>query len=247
MYKHVTLVVLIALFFSGQVSADSHTDPDFSDDGIVDLADYELFRAQWGTRAGGSNWDAKFDLSGDGVIDLADYEIFRSNWGKTFPVPPSDGGDAEMVSIPDMNLRAVIEDSLDKASDATITRGEIATLTRFAAADANISDLTGLEFATGLTLLILSKNAISDLTPLRNLTSLEHLLLDKNSITDLSPLSGMTNLTWLTLSENSIVDISPLSGLTSLTVLVLSDNSLSSTSINTHIPALQGRGVTVQF
>ena len=53
--------------------------PDFNNDGIVDLADYDLFRSQWDTRAGDENWDAKFDLHGDGVIDLWDYDLFRSN------------------------------------------------------------------------------------------------------------------------------------------------------------------------
>ena len=85
MYKGLILVALIGLFFPGQVSANSHTDPDFNDDGIVDLADYSLFRNQWNTRAGGPNWDAKFDLKSDGVIDLGDYAIFRDNWNKTFP------------------------------------------------------------------------------------------------------------------------------------------------------------------
>ena len=92
MYKNLTIVALIGLFFAGQVSANSHTDPDFNDDGIVNLADYSLFRLQWNTKAGGPNWDAKFDLNGDGVISLGDYAIFRDNWGKTFPVSPSGGG-----------------------------------------------------------------------------------------------------------------------------------------------------------
>ena len=49
-YKYLTIVALIGLFFGGQVSADSHTDPDFNDDGIVDLLDYSLFVIQWGTQ-----------------------------------------------------------------------------------------------------------------------------------------------------------------------------------------------------
>ena len=269
--------------------------PDFNNDGIVDLADYGLFRNQWNTRAGGPNWDAKFDLNGDGVINLGDYEIFRDNWNKTFPVSPSDGGDdEEIVSIPDMNLRAVVEDSLGKASGETVTRTEMATLTRFAAVNANISDLTGLEFATNLTELLLVNNSISDLsplsglinlqrlafvnnsisdlTPLSNLTNLQGLFLENNSISDLTPLSNLTNLEWLDLENNSIVDISPLSNLTNLQRLYLDNNSisdltplvantglgsgdqvdvrnnpLSTTSINTHIPALQDRGVRVVF
>jgi len=247
--------------------------PDFNNDGIVDLADYGLFRLQWDTRAGGPNWDAKFDLNGDGVIDLGDYDIFRDNWNKTFPVSPSDGSDdEEIVSIPDMNLRAVVEDSLGKASGETITREEMATLTRFAAVNANISDVTGLEFATNLTALALVNNSITDLSPLSGLTNLASLTLDRNTITDISPLSGLTSLTRLYLFSNSIVDISPLSNLTSLTSLWIQNNSivdisplvantgldsgdevdvrsnpLNATSINTHIPALQDRGVEVSF
>ena len=90
MYKRLTIISLIGLFFTGQVSADSHTDPDFNDDGIVNPADYDLFVGQWGTQAGGDNWDVKFDLDGDEVIGPGDYDIFVSNWGKTFPVPPSE-------------------------------------------------------------------------------------------------------------------------------------------------------------
>ena len=43
MYKHLTIVTLIGLFSASQVSADSHVDPDFNDDGIVNPADYDLF------------------------------------------------------------------------------------------------------------------------------------------------------------------------------------------------------------
>ena len=85
MYKSLTIVALIALFFAGQVSADSHVDPDFNDDGIVNSLDYAQFLDHWGTREGDPNWDAKFDLKSDGVINSLDYALFLSNWGKKFP------------------------------------------------------------------------------------------------------------------------------------------------------------------
>ena len=72
------------------------------------------------------------------------------------------------VSIPDAGLRAVIEDSLNKASGATISPTEMATLTRLIAPSKNIRDLTGLEFATGLDTLDLSDNNIEDIEPLVN-------------------------------------------------------------------------------
>ncbi len=138
---------------------------------------------------------------------------------------------AQTVEIPDPNLRAAIENSLDKASGATITVADMETLTRLFAPNANISDLTGLEGAS-------------------NLTSLTLWI---NSITDISVLAGLTNLTTLSLDDNNITDISPLvenTGLGSGDYWVsvdVSGNFLNAVSINTHIPALQSRGVAIQF
>ena len=103
---------------------------------------------------------------------------------------------------------------------------------------------------TNLTLLFLDNNSISDISPLATLTNLTDLTLHNNSISDVAALSRMTNLTNLTLFNNSISDISPLvanTGLGSGDVVDVRNNPLSTTSLNTHIPALQGRGVTVQF
>ena len=116
--------------------------------------------------------------------------------------------------------------------------------------NANISDLTGLEFATNLQGLMLVNNSISDLTPLSNLTNLQGLILVNNSISDLTPLSDLTNLQTLWLQNNSISDLAPLvanTGLGSGDDVNVKDNPLSDVSINTHIPALQDRGVKVRF
>ena len=63
-------------------------------------------------------------------------------------------------------------------------------------------------------------------------------------------MSGLTSLEWLYLSSNSISNIAPLvanTGLGEGDQVDVRNNPLSTTSINTHIPALQGRGVDVQF
>ena len=350
--------------FNTRPSSDVAPSPDFDGDGVVGIPDFLLFVDRFGAMRGDGKYESKYDLDADGVIGIPDFLIFVDNFGKE--VPPS--GDAEMVSIPDVNLRAAIEAALGKASGETITRGDMSTLTRLDAVNKDISDLTGIEYATnlirlnfgtgnrrnnntisdlsplsnltnlktlslqhnnisdisplsGLTNLTvlelgdpqeipsrLADNTIADISPLSNLTNLRKLELLNSSIVDISPLSGLTNLTELGLQNNSIVDISPLSDLTNLTTLylenilsippipglVLSNNSivdispliglinltelrlqnntisdlsplvvntglgsgdevnvrsnpLSATSINTHIPALQGRGVTVQF
>ena len=74
-----------------------------------------------------------------------------------------------MVDILDANLRAAIENALGKAAGASITVGEMATLTQLEAPAASIHNLTGLEHATSLTVLNLLNNNISDISPLAGL------------------------------------------------------------------------------
>ena len=176
------------------------------------------------------------------------------------------------VNIPDSNLRNAIEQVLGKARGAAITADDMARLNTFGATNENIRNLTGLEHATNLTELELAGNNITDISPLARLTNLRILGLARNNITDISPLAGLTNLIGLGLADNNITDISPLTRLTRLEILWLPDNSisdlwplvantglgngdevsvegnpLSDRSINTHIPTLQSRGVTVEF
>ena len=148
---------------------------------------------------------------------------------------------AQVVDIPDPNLRAAVEKALGVTPGTPITADEMATLTHLEARNANISDLTGLEFATNLKSLWLdgeevaagtwrNSNSVSALSPLAGLINLTELLLDDNSITGISPLSGLTNLTNLSLSINNITDISPLVDLTNLEVLGLWRNPVSDLS-----------------
>ena len=131
----------------------------------------------------------------------------------------------------------------------------------------DISPLVGLTSLESLNLA--DNNNITDISPLASLTSLERLNFRNNDITDISPLASMTNLEWLDFSINhlmrisalaglanltelflefnAISDTSPLSGLANLTELSLRGNPLNDTSINDLIPALQNRGVKVQY
>ena len=118
------------------------------------------------------------------------------------------------------------------------------------AANNAISDVSALVGLTNLTAMWLNGNSISDLSPLAGLTKLTRLGLSKNSISGISALAGLTNLTLLKLDNNSISDLSPLvanTGLGSRTEINVKGNPLSYLSIHTHIPALQSKGVTVEF
>ncbi len=216
-------------------SNDNNTNPspDFDGDGTVGLPDFLLFVNVFGLRQGDEGYEARFDLDGDGTIGIRDFLIFAQNFGKEIP--------AAVVAIPDAKLQAAIEVALGKASGAAITEAEMKTLTRLDAPNANIRDLTGLEFAINLTRLNLgvvfvegqgiNSNEISDLSPLSGMTNLKELDLSTNNITDISVLSGLTNLTVLNLGDNNISDISPLAGLTNLKELNLFRNNITDISV----------------
>ena len=155
-----------------------------------------------------------------------------------------------VVDLPDASLRAAIAAKLDRASGDPITTSDMVLLTSLDASNSNISDLTGLEHAINLTWLSLWNNSISDISSLSGLTNLTWLYLWSNSISDVSSLSGLINLISLNLSNNSISDLSALAtntGLGNGDTVNVRVNPLSSVSIDTHIPVLQSRGVTVDF
>ena len=115
----------------------------------------------------------------------------------------------------------------------------------------NISDITPLARLTNLTSLHLyDNNYISDISPLSALINLDQLYLAGNRVADTSVLTGLTKLITLHLAVNSISDISPLvanSGLGDGDTLFLRKNPLNYEAVNSHIPLLQDRGVTVSF
>ena len=137
---------------------------------------------------------------------------------------------AQNVTIPDANLRAAIAETLGKAPQAPITRADMAKLTRLEAHNADISDLTGLEFATNLIEIRCNNNLISDISSLAKLMRLSVIELRHNVINDLSPLTQLISLEWLIVNDNSISDLSPIKGLINLRGLEISDNLISDLS-----------------
>ena len=135
-----------------------------------------------------------------------------------------------------------------------------------------VSDLTPLAGLPSLQVLDLGSNAVEDISSLSGLTELEVLSVRNNSVGNLSPLAQLHALRTLYLEGNVIADVSPLAGLTGLSALYLGNNAvedisplvenaafddgdfvsltgnpLSDESIDVHIPALEARGVEVEF
>ncbi len=133
---------------------------------------------------------------------------------------------AQVVEIPDPNLRAAIRDALNLPAGDPITQSALRRLTQLEARDRGITELSGLEFATNLEHLELALNPISDLTPLAKLAQLHTLWIWRCEISDINPLASLTGLKYLDLSNNRIVDISPLANLTNLVELLLNHNQI---------------------
>ena len=148
------------------------------------------------------------------------------------------------ISIPDPNLRTLIEHYLHKRPDSPIYEGEMATLrsliaTREIYKSGGVADLEGIQYAKNLLELDLDANYwdaarhrwfnlndLSDLSPLAGLTKLQILDLSgsNDSITDLSPLSGLADLRKLWLWNARVQNLQPLAGLTELESLDLGSN-----------------------
>ena len=145
--------------------------------------------------------------------------------GVTVYFDPSNDPEA---TIADRALRRCLEQALDKEADATITESEVASLTTLTCRNAGVVDLSGLEEATALTRLELDGNAIEDVSPLGELEALLYLGLRDNAIEDIEALA-----------DNAAFGDSD--------VIELRGNPLNDEAHERHIPALEGRGVTVEF
>ena len=138
------------------------------------------------------------------------------------------------VRIPDANLRYWLARDLNRSEGEALTDADLAAVTRLRTHDprAAVADLTGLEYATGLTELRIRLDGLPDLGPLASLTSLTVLDLGgwpNGRLADISvlPLERMTGLTELVLDYHEIADIAPLACLEKLTVLDLSSNEIT--------------------
>ena len=149
---------------------------------------------------------------------------------ETTPIVP------KTIAFPDANLEAAVKGALGKPLSEEMSTAELATLTMLELENSGVANLSGLEYCTNLTELILWGHQASDLSPLSPLTSLTRLYLiggsadKRGQIRDISPLSSLTNLRVLDIGYNQISDISPLSSLTNLTNLLLWENQISDLS-----------------
>lgn len=148
------------------------------------------------------------------ILTLITLIVFLSNIGFSYNIYAEDINvnsnkspqKIKEVSIPDKNLKAAVNKSIDSNRDANqiITQQELETLKSLNLSNKNITDLTGLEYCKNIIEIQLSNNKIHDLKPLTNLTNLTTLSLDNNCINDISSLKNLNNLNSLSLNNQNI-------------------------------------------
>ena len=168
-----------------------------------------------------------------GLIQLIGLSIRNTSISDISPL-------AELKRLSNLNL--VSTDVSDISALSGLTQLKLLGLS-----DTSISDISPLAELKRLSNLSLIYTDVSDISALSGLTQLRYLGVAGTSISDISPLTELTQLTRLDLFDNAISDVSALAGLTQLTDLDISGNPLNYTSINTHIPAMQARGIEVKY
>ena len=149
--------------------------------------------------------------------------------------------------------------TLAGSDDKTIRLWDVATERSIATFEGHINTVTAMAFSSyGTTLAsgsgdgtILLWDVSQYITPVvympdANLRAVIRDALGKSRFAPITT-TDMASLTTLDASNRNIRDLTGLESATNLTELNLVDNRLSSLSINTHIPALQDRGVEVLF
>ena len=157
--------------------------------------------------------------------------------------------------IPDANLKACLNTSINRAADTAITEAELSSWSgeMIDCSNKNIASLEGMQYfnksypawfdlgdnqitsispLAGLNIgqLDVYNNKITDMSTVATLPGLVYLSLAGNMITDPSPMSGLPNLMYVGLMNNKISDISGLTDLPRVASLALSGNQISDVS-----------------
>ncbi len=166
---------------------------------------YAVYRATI-TPPANFDGDVAISIAEGAITDLAGNTSKASADALTVPVNTITD-----VTIPDEMLLAKIKEELGIAAGTVVPQADMLRLTSLDLSGLDVSDLTGLEFATNLEELDLSDTEVLDISALLTLTSLVELSLSGTPVSDITPLSDLTNLKVLDLSDTQVSDISALS------------------------------------
>lgn len=181
----------------------------------------------------------------------SDEEIWQSEADYTVREEDFDSGDyletdEESWAEEEISFLSALREELLGNLDFTLSPADLRSLEgELDLSGRELTELNGLEYCTGLSVLNLAGNTLDRITELSALTHLRELYLEDNDISDLSPLAGLEGLEILDLSGNDIDDISPLVKLPGLKFVDIRRNPLRQ-----HLPVireLERREVTVLY
>lgn len=147
----------------------------------------------------------------------------------------------EIIKIPDINLKRVLNKTLNQAEDADITKEQLESITELLASDKNnnVNSLEGLQYCLKLEVLDMSNGQIVDISPLKDLSNLEVLILYGNQISNIEGLKYLKNLKVLDLGFNQISKIEGLEELNNIEDLNLSRNEINMINGISHLYKLR--------
>ena len=140
--------------------------------------------------------------------------------------PNEENHESIIVNFPDPNFETLIREVLDIPT-RNITIQDMWTIEHLNGIGRHITNITGIEYCSGLHILKLQENYIIDIGPLAELVLLDHIDLQNNQISDIKPLVDNTGIG---LGNDEIH---------------LTNNPLSDVSILQYKPLIQARGVKV--
>ena len=131
-----------------------------------------------------------------------------------------DNPPADAAPIKDIEIRSWLFARTYYGADGYISQDELSHIQYmsfyYGCREKNVTDLSGLEYATGLKYLNLSRTNVKDITPITKLKNLGGLSISGMIFADYSWLSNFTNLETLDISNTKIKDFSFLSKMTEL-------------------------------
>ena len=99
---------------------------DYSANGIVDTADYTMWRDSLG-----STTDLRADGNGDGVVNTFDYSLWKDNFGQTLPPPGAGRGAAAIEPVAEV-IDEVVPESVASIAAPNTVKADTAKVAGFA-------------------------------------------------------------------------------------------------------------------
>ena len=221
---------------------------DFDDNGMINVADFLLFVAVFGTSSGDATYNAVMDIDGSGAVNVADFLLFVDVFGTTCettslppPPPPSNPDRDALVALYNATDGPNWSSSMNWLSDKPIGEwyGVTTNANGLQRLDLGGNQLTGeipgeLGNLSNLQVLWLAGNQLTGEIPggeLGNLSNLQVLSLSNNQLTGEIPgeLDNLSNLQQLSLGGNQLTGEIPgeLDNLSNLQQLSLGGNQLT--------------------